>query len=231
MFSYYNGLEINLIVIFCEKPKNYFRGKFKCWNSEHYFYFILSIIYLVFKIFLSLLIVFLKFSKDELNCSATSKFIISNHLKVLLYVKTISLILFSLYKKYSKTGVICFFFMCISIFLLYSTYIEFINQNKQNLQLTIHLILSLVYVHTCILLMFGYLIRNRNFKGLIYILCLLILYTIFYFFTSSEKDIKIDSNNIVFKEEFQVYNQLMLLTNSIEKMKNDRKSMLYCKLF
>ena len=227
MFSYYNGLEINLIVIFCEKPKNYFRGKFKCWNSEHYFYFILSIIYLVFKIFLSLLIVFLKFSKDELNCSATSKFIISNHLKVLLYVKTISLILFSLYKKYSKTGVICFFFMCISIFLLYSTYIEFINQNKQNLQLTIHLILSLVYVHTCILLMFGYLIRNRNFKGLIYILCLLILYTIFYFFTSSEKDIKIDLNNIVFKEEFQVYNQLMLLTNSIEKMKNDRKSMLY----
>ena len=227
MFSYYNGLEINLIVIFCEKPKNYFRGKFKCWNSEHYLYFILSIIYLVFKFFLSLLIVFLKFSKDELNCSATSKFIISNHLKVLLYVKTISLILFSLYKKYSKTGVICFFFMCISIFLLYSTYIEFINQNKQNLQLTIHLILSLVYVHTCILLMFGYLIRNKNFKGLIYILCLLILYTIFYFFTSSDKDIKIDLNNIVFKEEFQVYNQLMLLTNSIEKMKNDRKSMLY----
>ena len=78
MFTYYSGLEIHLIVIFCEKPTKYFRGKFKCWNSEHYLYFILSIIYFVFKFILCLLIVVLKFSKDELNSSATSKFIILN---------------------------------------------------------------------------------------------------------------------------------------------------------
>ena len=226
MFTYYSGLEIHLIVIFCEKPTKYFRGKFKCWNSEHYLYFILSIIYFVFKFILCLLIVVLKFSKDELNSSATSKFIISNHLKVLLFVKTISLILFSLLKKYSNPGIICFCFICISSFLLYSTYIEFKNQNNKNLQLAIHLVLSLVYTHTCFLLMIGYLIRNTSFKGLIYILFLLILYDITFFFTSLDKEVKIDLNNIIFKEEFQVYNQLMLLSNSIGKMKNDRKSML-----
>ena len=226
MFSYYTGLEIHLIVIFCEKPKKYFREKFKCWNSEHYLYFFLSIIYLVFKFFLCLLMVVLKFSKDELNSSATSKFIISNHLKVLLFVKSISLILFSFHKKYSKTGIICFFFICISSFLLYYTHLEFIYQNNKNLQLTIHLFLSLVYTHTCLLLMIGYLIKNTSFKGLIYILFLLILYDIIYFFILSDKEVKIDLNNIIFKEEFHVYKQLMLLSNSIGKMKNDRKSML-----
>ena len=94
MFSYYLGMEVHFILIFCENPDKYFRKDFKCWGSQYFIYFILSMFYLILKFCLCEITVNFSFSKEDLNTSSISKFIISNHNKILLYTKTTSLFLF-----------------------------------------------------------------------------------------------------------------------------------------
>ena len=113
MFSYYSGIELNLIIIFCDESSIYISN---CWDSQHYFYFILSIAYCILKIILSSLISIYGYTKNDLMTSAISKFVISNHVIVLLYTKTFSLLLFFFNKRYSKNGLICFFFLFVSFF-------------------------------------------------------------------------------------------------------------------
>ncbi len=226
MFSYYSGMEVHLILIFCENPDKYFRKDFKCWSSQYFIYFVLSQFYLILKFCLCEIIVNFSFSKEDLNSSSISKFIISNHCKILLYTKTASLFLFFIHKKYSIEGIICLGLLFCSVFLLFFTFLENYYQYKQCIKLTIHLILSLIYFLTCFLLNIGYLIRNTSFRGLIYILVVLILLNIVFFLTLPEKEIKIDLTNISLETEFQVFNQLNLLINSIEKIKHDRSSLL-----
>ena len=226
MFSYYLGMEVHFILIFCENPDKYFRKDFKCWGSQYFIYFILSMFYLILKFCLCEITVNFSFSKEDLNTSSISKFIISNHNKILLYTKTTSLFLFFFHKKYSIEGLICLGLLFCSVFLLFFTFLENYYQYKQCIKLTIHLILSVIYFFTCFLLNIGYLIRNTSFRGLIYILVVLIILNIVFFLTLPEKEIKIDLINISFETEFQVFNQLNLLTNSIEKIKHDRSSLL-----
>ena len=69
MFFYYSGIELNLIIIFCNESSIYIKGALQCWNSEHYLYFILSNIYCIFKIFLSILVSIFGFTKNDIIIS------------------------------------------------------------------------------------------------------------------------------------------------------------------
>ena len=223
MFSYYSGIELNLIIIFCDESSIYISN---CWDSQHYFYFILSIAYCILKIILSSLISIYGYTKNDLMTSAISKFVISNHVIVLLYTKTFSLLLFFFNKRYSKNGLICFFLLLVSIFFFYYIFLEYKFQHQKNLKLFIYFISSCLYFETCCLLFIGYLINKTSFNGLIYILCVIFILNIIFFITYPEREIKINLNNIYFKSDYEIYNQLSLLINFIQEMGNDRKSML-----
>ena len=122
---YFWGFQINLSVIFCKKKSsNYYMNKFECYYSNHYLYFILSILYCIFQFFLCYSFILLYYNKNESCCSSISKFIISNHSLILFFIKVISLILYSYHKIHSINSLICLFFLLSSIIVLYFTRIE-----------------------------------------------------------------------------------------------------------
>ena len=226
MFFYYSGIELNLIIIFCNESSIYIKGTLQCWNSEHSLYFILSDIYCFFKIILSILVSKFGFTKNDIIISGISKFGICNHVIVLLYTKTISLFLFFFYKRNSHPGLISFLLLLVSLYFFFFIHCEYNYQHQKNLKLTIYYISSCIYFETCCLLYIGYLIKKSSFKGLIYILCVISILNIIFFITYPEREIQIDLANIGFKSEYEVYNELTLLINLIKEMKNDRKSMI-----
>ena len=75
MFSYYSGIELNLIIIFCDESSIYISDEVKCWNSRHYIYFILSIIYCILKIIFSILVSLFGYTKNDIISNAISKFV------------------------------------------------------------------------------------------------------------------------------------------------------------
>ena len=206
--------------------------KFECYYSNHYLYFILSILYCIFQFFLCYSFILLYYNKNESCCSSISKFIISNHSLILFFIKVISLILYSYHKIHSINSLICLFFLLSSIIVLYFTRIEYFYQYGKNTKLKIHFFLSYVYLFTCLLLGIGYLIRKKNFNGLIYILCVLTIMDFLYFFTLNENEITVDIRNLSALKEFQIFNQLNLLISSLNKIEIDRKHLLnlasYC---
>ena len=224
---YFSGFEINLSVIFCKKTSsNYFMNRFECCYSNHFLYFILSILYCVFEFFLTSSFNKLYYNKHESCCSSISKFIISNHTVIIYIIKIISITLFSYHKIHSIDGIICFYFFISSIILLYFITVEYKYQFGKNTKLKIHFALSNIYLFASLLLEIGYLIRKKNFNGLIYILCVLTLMDFIYFLTLNENEITIEVRNLSGQKEFQIYNQLNLLIYSLEKIKKDRKHLL-----
>ena len=87
MLFYYSGIELNLIIIFCDESSIYIKGTLQCWNSEHILYFILSDIYCFFKIILSILVSKFGFTKNDIIISGISKFAICNHVIVYFILK------------------------------------------------------------------------------------------------------------------------------------------------
>ena len=51
-------------------------------------------------------------------------------------------------------------------------------------------------------------------------LCVIFILNIIFFFFFSEREIKINLNNIYFKSDYEIYNQLSLLINFIQEMGN-----------
>ena len=207
-------------------------NNFECCYSNHFIYFILSILFCVFEFLLSSSFNMLNYNKNESCSSSISKFIISNHSLILYIIKIFSLTLFSYHKINSINGLICLFFLVSSFILLYFTSIEYKYQFGKNKKLKIHFILSYIYFFSSLLLEIGYLIRKNNFNGLIYILCVLTLMDFIYFFTLNEKEITVEIRNLSGQKELQIYNQLSLLIYSLDKIENDRKYLLnlasYC---
>ncbi len=207
-------------------------NRFECCYSNHFLYFILSILYCVFEFFLTSSFNKLYYNKHESCCSSISKFIISNHTVIIYIIKIISITLFSYHKIHSIDEIICFFFFISSIILLYFITVEYKYQFGKNTKLKIHFALSNIYLFASLLLEIGYLIRKKNFNGLIYILCVLTLMDFIYFLTLNENEITIEVRNLSGQKEFQIYNQLNLLIYSLEKIENDRKHLLnlasYC---
>ena len=127
---YFWGLQINLSVIFCKKTSsNYYMNNFECCYSNHFIYFILSILFCVFEFLLSSSFNMLNYNKNESCSSSISKFIISNHSLILYIIKIFSLTLFSYHKINSINGLICLFFLVSSFILLYFTSIEYKIKN------------------------------------------------------------------------------------------------------
>ncbi len=207
-------------------------NNFECCYSNHFLYFILSILFCIFEFFLSCSFNMLYYNKNESCCSSISKFIISNHTIILFIIKIFSITLFSYHKIDSINGLICLFFLVSSFILLYFTRIEYKYQFGKNIKLKIYFALTYIYFFSSLLLEIGYLIRKNNFNGLIYILCVLTLMDLIYFFTLNENEITIEVRNLSGQKELQIYNQLSLLMNSLYKIENDRKHLLnlasYC---
>ena len=115
-------------------------------------------------------------------------------------------------------------FLCIIYF--YSNYLEYSYQYGQNFIRKLYLFFGAIYLLISIFMVIGFLIRKSKFNGLINILSIFCILSGILIYSIPKKEININLENFCFRNEFEVYNQLKLISLSMEKKKKDRKYLL-----
>ena len=219
-------LEANLIVIFHNILSPFFNEHIKKYSDAHIIYIIMGSFSILYLFFICLNYTNFRFSKEE-ECSITiGRFVIINSFRLFLLIKTF--FLFIIYISSAIDIKIFFYvFICfLSAIYFYSNYLEYSYQYGQNIIRKLYLFFGAVYLLISMFLIFGYFIRRSSFKGLIDILFVFAFLSFIIIFSFPSKEMKINLENYSFKNEYEVYNQLILMIISVQKKKNDRKYLL-----
>ena len=213
-----------LSYIFCDNSYKYFEKDYFCWTTKHYIYFFLSIFFFIILFFICLDFISFGFSKNENISCSLSKFVIKNGCLHFYFVRTIIIILFFMKYKY-KIGEI--FFAILFFTSLYNTYcffIEHIYQNQKNLNGIFFFYLCFINCFASFLLFLGVLFKNSNIKGLDYIFIILFILLTLYLFFEKKQKMKISYDNLYFKNDLQVFNQLRLMLLAFDNAATDRSN-------
>ena len=216
-------LEANLIVIFHNILSPFFNEHIKKYSDAHIIYIIMGSFSILYLFFICLNYTNFRFSKEE-ECSITiGRFVIINSFRLFLLIKTF--FLFIIYISSAIDIKIFFYvFICfLSAIYFYSNYLEYSYQYGQNIIRKLYLFFGAVYLLISMFLIFGYFIRRSSFKGLIDILFVFAFLSFIIIFSFPSKEMKINLENYSFKNEYEVYNQLILMIISVQKKKKKNK--------
>ena len=192
----------------------------------HIIYIILGCISFIYLFPLCFFYTIYWFSNSESSKIKIGRFAIINSTKIFLFIKSIFLILIYIQIMYDSKIFFFALILFLSVIYFYSNYLEYSYQYGQNIIRKLYLFFGVIYLLTSIFLIIGFLIRKTKFTGLINILSIFCLLSGFLIYSIPKKEININLENFSFKSDFEVYNQLKLITLSMKKKKNNRKYLL-----
>ena len=166
------------------------------------------------------------FSKSEQSKIKIGRFVIINSSKIFLIIKSSFLILIYIQNNYDSQMFFFAFISFLCIIYFYSNYLEYSYQYGQNIIRKLYLFFGVIYLLTSIFMVIGFLIRKTKFNGLLNILSIFFALSGILIFSLPKKEININLENFSFRSDYEVYNQLKLISISMEKKKKDRKYLL-----
>ena len=218
----------NLAIIFCKNNIGLF--EFKCFELKHIIYFSFSLISLLILIYLTYLFITFSFSKEKNRQSAISKYLIMNSSKSFFWNKLLILILQNCNSIYNIERIQCFTIFLLSCFHIYCFMIEYKFQEENSINIKIYYYCNFIYNISTTLLFIGYLIRDLNFEGLIYVFILSVIIIICLILIYPQQK---DNNSFLlhFSKDYNVYNELRLFIKSIRDRKMSRENLLNFLIF
>ena len=200
-------LDMNLIILFCQKQYNIFDDDIECYKGKYNIYLFLASFNLLITYYFCYLYLNYYFFYFEDYYSAISKYIIINSEKSFFYIRLIIILFVYINEKtdLKKTNYFVYFFC--SLINMYLISKETYYKNKKDLFFYLIYIYSIILFITCSLLLISSL-SNLKFKGLIYGFFLFLFLIILVFYFRPEENLDILSEYFSFNNDLIVYNEL-----------------------
>ena len=224
---FYNlKLEINMFMIFCsEKQRVFFDENITCYKGIYIFYSYASIISMFSLFYQGFIFTSFYFKKVENTNFEIVKFLVVNTQKSFFYVKAVSVILGGIDTIYSFNNYSIFILFLMSFYNSYNSLIElkYLDQDKNSFQFLYYY--HFIYFFTTFLCCIGFLLNCSSYKGLFYVLFIIIfLYIIYVLIYNNNENIILSYKYLVenIRNDLILFLQARYLTHAVEKRKISR---------